>query len=148
MMLVSIHNSSNWTDTVSCIDTCSHASIHAAEKLTYIDTNMILYRYKRVKTAYVAIFHSFIHQTTHTSSSTRKFSQKPSFPNSQSPSKLNQNSQNLTLSHFKFISHSHYFINLVVQASKSPHSVNANLSEQYENNSFIVILSYHPLDYR
>jgi hypothetical protein len=118
MMLVSIHNSSVWADTVSCIDTCSHASIHASEKLTCIDTNMILYRYKRVKTVLCINFHSFIHQTPNTSSSTRKLHQKPSFPNSQSPSKLNQNSQNLTLNHFKFIAHSHSFINIVVQAFK------------------------------
>ena len=114
MMLVSIHSSSVWTERNSCIDTCSHAS----EKLTCIDTNMILYRYKRVKTAFCINFHSFIHQTPNTSSSTRKFHQKPSFPNSQSPSKLNQNSQNLTLNHFKFIAHSHSFINIVVQAFK------------------------------
>ena len=59
MMLVSIHNSSNWTDTVSCIDTC----------LQKTD----LYRYKhefvsiqtRENTFYGSIFiHSFIkHQT-------------------------------------------------------------------------------------
>jgi hypothetical protein len=77
MMLVSIHNSSVWADTVSCIDTCSHASIHASEKLTCIDTNMILYRYKRVKTALCINFHSFIHQTTQTSSSTRKPHKNP-----------------------------------------------------------------------
>ena len=121
MMIVSIHNSSVWTDTDSCIDTCLHASIHASVKPTCIDTNATLYRYKRVKTVCVSIFHTFIHQTTQTSSSTRKYPSKPSFPNSQSPSKLNQNSQNLTLNHFKFITHSHSFINLVVQASKSPH---------------------------
>ena len=115
MMLVSIHNSSVWTETTSCIDTCSHASIHASEKLTCIDTNMILYRYKRVKTVLCINFHSFIHQTPNTSSSTRKSHQKPSFPNSQSPSKLNKNSQNLTLNHFKFFAHSHSFINIVVQ---------------------------------
>ena len=118
MMLVSIHSSSVWTERNSCIDTCLHASIHASEKPTCIDTNIHLYRYKRVKTDLCIYFHSFIHQTPNTSSSTRKSHQKPSFPNSQSPSKLNQNSQNLTLNHFKFIAHSHSFINIVVQAFK------------------------------
>ena len=122
MMLVSIHSSSVWTERNSCIDTCLHASIHASEKPTCIDTNIHLYRYKRVKTDLCISFHSVIHQTPNTSSSTRKSHQKPSFPNSQSPSKLNQNSQNLTLNHFKFITHPHSFINFVVQASKSPHS--------------------------
>jgi hypothetical protein len=115
MMLVSIHSSSVWTERNSCIDTCLHASIHASEKPTCIDTNIHLYRYKRVKTDLCIYFHSFIHQTPNTSSSTRKSHQKPSFPNSQSPSKLNQNSQNLTLNHFKFFAHSHSFINIVVQ---------------------------------
>jgi hypothetical protein len=127
MMLVSIHSSSVWTERNSCIDTCLHASIHASEKPTCIDTNIHLYRYKRVKTDLCIYFHSFIHQTPNTSSSTRKSHQKPSFPNSQSPSKLNQNSQNLTLNHFKFFAHSHSFINLVVQSLKSPHSKDSSI---------------------
>jgi hypothetical protein len=68
-MLVSIHSSSVWTERNSCINTCLHASIHASEKPTCIDTNMTLYRYKRVKTVLSINFHSFIHQTIKTSSS-------------------------------------------------------------------------------
>jgi hypothetical protein len=60
--LVSIHSSSVWTERYSCIDTCLHASIHASKQLTCIDTNTNLYRYKIVKTGYMSIFHSFIHQ--------------------------------------------------------------------------------------
>ena len=78
MMLVSIHNSSVWTETISCIDTCSHASIHASEKLTCIDTNKHLYRYKRVKTVFKYQF-SFIHSSkpSKTSSSTQKPHKNP-----------------------------------------------------------------------
>jgi hypothetical protein len=117
MMLVSIHNSSNWTDTVSCIDTCSHASIHACRKLTCIDTNTSLYRYKHVKTPFMDQF-SFIHSsnTKHFFFSTRN-TLKTLIPKFSIYLKLNQNSQNLTLNHFKFITHSHSFINLVVQTS-------------------------------
>jgi hypothetical protein len=92
--LVSIHSSSVWTERYSCIDTCLHASIHASKQLTCIDTNTNLYRYKIVKTGYMSIFHSFIHQQNKTSSSSYGFPLKPSPQNLQSPSKLNQISQN------------------------------------------------------
>ena len=118
MMLVSIHSSSVWTERNSCIDTCLHASIHASEKPTCIDTNIHLYRYKRVKTDLCINFHSFIHQNLQNSSSPHGKAINPSSPIIKSPSKLNQNSQNLTLNHFKFIAHSHSFINIVVQAFK------------------------------
>ena len=92
--LVSIHNSSVWTERYSCIDTCLHASIHASKQLACIDTNTNLYRYKIVKTGYMSIFtHSFIKSSksllVHTA-----FSPKPSPQNPQSLSKLNQISQN------------------------------------------------------
>ena len=88
--LVSIHSSSVWTERCSCIDTWLHASIHASKQLTCIDTNTNLYRYKIVKTGYMSIFHSFIHQQHKTSSSSYGFPLKPSPQNFQSPSKLNQ----------------------------------------------------------
>ena len=118
MMLVSIHSSSVWTERNSCIDTCLHASIHASEKPTCIDTNRHLYRYKRAKTDLYINFHSFIHQNHQNSSSPHEKARNPSSPIIKSPSKLNQNSQNLTLNHFKFLAHSHSFINIVVQAFK------------------------------
>ena len=126
-MLVSIHNSSVWTDTDSCIDTCLHASIHASVKPTCIDTNMTLYRYKRVKTVLSINFHSFIHQDLQNSSSPHEKAINPSSPIIKSPSKLNQNSQKLSLNHLKFIAHSHSFINLVVQSLKSPHSKDSSI---------------------
>jgi hypothetical protein len=92
--LVSIHSSSVWTERYSCIDTCLHASIHASKQLTCIDTTTNLYRYKIVKTGYMSIFHSFIHQPNNTSSSSHGFYPKPSPQNLQSLSKLNQISQN------------------------------------------------------
>jgi hypothetical protein len=117
MMIVSIHNSSAWTDTVSCIDTCSHASIHAAENwLVSIQTRVCIDTYAW-KTPFMDQF-SFIH-----SSNTKNFffytskTLKTLIPKFSISLKLNQNSQNLTLNHFKFITHSHSFINFMVQAS-------------------------------
>ena len=92
MMLVSIHSSSVWTERNSCIDTCLHASIHASEKPTCIDTNMTLYRYKRVKTVLSINFHSFIHQTIKTSSSPHAKGHKTLILNYQTSLKTQSNS--------------------------------------------------------
>ena len=60
--LVSIHSSWVFTERCSCIDTCPYASIHASKRLTCIDTNINMYRYKTRETVLYDNFHSFMHQ--------------------------------------------------------------------------------------
>ena len=104
--LVSIHSSSVWTERYSCIDTCLHASIHAANRLTCIDTNINMYRYKTRETVLYDNFHSFMHQIITNLFFSNMNTLKTLIPNSLSPSKLNQNFQHLTSNHFKFGTHS------------------------------------------
>ena len=79
--LVSIHSSSVWTERYLCIDTWLHASIHASKRLTCIDTNINMYRYKTRETVLYDNF-SFIHASNHHKLLLlqHEHSQNPQFP--------------------------------------------------------------------
>ena len=83
--LVSIHSSSVWTERHSCIDTCLHASIHASKRLTCIDTNINMYRYKTRETILYDNFHSFMHQIITNLFFSNMNTLKTLIPNSLSP---------------------------------------------------------------